>query len=164
MKSFTKYSGVCGRKSSHLCGRLGKWVQRRSDNYGKDLKDRKDLNRWKRNRSLFLPFPQERHSCLLISQPRLCRYCWSLWWSCVLHSIWHGALSPADPGSHKSTWGIQVVTGLFLWFSQKLPQILQKLRLPGAAEWTSSLFQFSPPGYILAKIPTQLKFSVGCLP
>lgn len=116
------------------------------------------------DRSLFLPFPQERHSCLLISQPGLCRYCWSLWWSCVLRSIRHGAVSPADPGSHKPTWGIRVVTGLFLWFSQKLPQILCKLRLPGAAEWTSILFQFSPSAYILAKLPTQLKSSVGRFP
>lgn len=58
MKSFTKYSGVHGRKSSHLCGRLGKWVQRRSDNYGKDLKDRKDLNRWKRIEVCFYHFPR----------------------------------------------------------------------------------------------------------
>lgn len=47
MQSFKKYYGIYGRKHLHLCGKFGKWFQRGSVNYRKDLNDRKDLNRWR---------------------------------------------------------------------------------------------------------------------
>lgn len=48
MKSFKKcYGNVRKEESLPLCGILGKWFQRKSDNYGKGRKDRKDLNRWR---------------------------------------------------------------------------------------------------------------------